>query len=243
MRRALREQGLYPYRISMLHELTPPDYPRRVEFCQWFRNQFGENVGNMETIFFSDEAWFHLSGYVNAQNYRIWSANNPHVFEETPLHPVKVGVWCALSQHRVVGPIFFDESVNAERYQEIMQNFIALLNSNERRAWFQQDNAPAHTANSTTCFLNEFFEDRVIGRGRWPARSPDLSPVDFFLWGYLKEKVYRNKPQTSNELKTEIEAAISNIDEHMLQRVFNNLIRRLKACEDIGGGHFQHFNL
>ncbi|GFX26520.1 hypothetical protein TNCV_4535321 [Trichonephila clavipes] len=44
----------------------------------------------------SDEAHFWLNGYVNKQNCRIWSEANPQVYVETPLHPEKLTVWCAL---------------------------------------------------------------------------------------------------------------------------------------------------
>ncbi|GFV83304.1 hypothetical protein TNCV_1900301 [Trichonephila clavipes] len=47
-------------------------------------------------ILFSDEAHFWLNGYVNKQNCRIWSKANPQVYVETPLHPEKLTVWCAL---------------------------------------------------------------------------------------------------------------------------------------------------
>ncbi|GFW12490.1 uncharacterized protein TNCV_817431 [Trichonephila clavipes] len=47
-------------------------------------------------ILFSDEAHFWLNGYVNKQNCRIWSEANPQVHVETPLHPEKLTVWCAL---------------------------------------------------------------------------------------------------------------------------------------------------
>ncbi|GFX45669.1 DUF5641 domain-containing protein [Trichonephila clavipes] len=45
---------------------------------------------------YSDEAHFWLNGYVNKQNCRIWSETNPQVYVETPLHPEKLTVWCAL---------------------------------------------------------------------------------------------------------------------------------------------------
>ncbi|GFT87794.1 hypothetical protein TNCV_799101 [Trichonephila clavipes] len=44
----------------------------------------------------NDEAHFWLNGYVNKQNCRIWSEANPQVYVETPLHPEKLTVWCAL---------------------------------------------------------------------------------------------------------------------------------------------------
>ncbi|GFU82498.1 hypothetical protein TNCV_433421 [Trichonephila clavipes] len=64
-------------------------------------------------ILFSDEAHFWLNGYVNKQNCRIWSEANPQVYVETPLHPEKLTVWCALW----VGGII-DLITNSDRYDE-----------------------------------------------------------------------------------------------------------------------------
>jgi hypothetical protein len=55
----------------------------------------------------SDEARFHVSGNVNAQNSRVCDTENPRVLHQRPLHDIKVGVWCAVSARRVIGPIFF----------------------------------------------------------------------------------------------------------------------------------------
>ncbi|GFX14785.1 uncharacterized protein TNCV_1485281 [Trichonephila clavipes] len=55
-------------------------------------------------ILFSDEAHFWLNGYVNKQNCRIWSEDNPQVYVETPLHPEKLTVWCALWAGGIIGP-------------------------------------------------------------------------------------------------------------------------------------------
>ncbi|GFX86223.1 hypothetical protein TNCV_2561051 [Trichonephila clavipes] len=62
----------------------------------------------------SDEAHFWLNGYVNKQNCRIWSEANPQVYVETPLHPEKLTVWCALWAGGIIGPYFFknDEGHN-----------------------------------------------------------------------------------------------------------------------------------
>ncbi|GFX49024.1 uncharacterized protein TNCV_2798151 [Trichonephila clavipes] len=58
-------------------------------------------------ILFSDEAHFWLNGYVNKQNCRISSEANPQVYVETPLHPEKLMVWCALWAGGIIGPYFF----------------------------------------------------------------------------------------------------------------------------------------
>ncbi len=102
----VQKRMAFPYRISMLHELKQEDYTPHYNYCNCFLKKIGSVIKKM-TTFFSDKAWFYLSGYVNSQNYSIRSTNNLHVFEETSLHPIKVGIWCAISKHRVVGPIFF----------------------------------------------------------------------------------------------------------------------------------------
>jgi hypothetical protein len=125
--------------------------------------------------FSSDEAWFHLSGYVNSQNSWFWSSENPHLFHEVPLHSQKIGCWCAISRKRIVGPIFFSETVTSEKYQEIIMQSISLLNEEERFCWLQQDGATSHTANSTMEMLKQFFDDRIMSKNSWPPRSPDLT--------------------------------------------------------------------
>ena len=78
--------------------------------------------------------------------------------------------------------------------------------------WFQQDGATAHTARESMQLLQEHFNGRIIsqfGDVNWPSHSPDLTSPDFFLWGYLKEKVFVNKLQSSMELKENITREIS----------------------------------
>jgi hypothetical protein len=76
----------------------------------------------------SDEAWFHLSGHINSQNTRYCAAENPHLVHEQPLHDQNIGVWCAVLGTRIIGPIFFDKTVNTEVYMNIFEEFCAQLN-------------------------------------------------------------------------------------------------------------------
>jgi hypothetical protein len=85
-----------------------------MRYCRWFRQFVQNGVDILENVFFSDEAWFHLSWYVNSQDSRFWSSENPHLFHEVPLHFQKTGCWCVISHKRIVGPIFFSETVTAE---------------------------------------------------------------------------------------------------------------------------------
>lgn len=73
----------------------------------------------------------------------------------------------------------------------------------------------------------------------WPAWSPDLSPLDFFLWGHLKENVYKEVPTTPEDMKRRIVAACRQITPFTLSRVQLSLRRRLELCIDDDGYHFE----
>ena len=80
--------------------------------------------------------------------------------------------------------------------------------------WFQQYDATSHTANVTIHLLETKFGERVISRNvavGWPPLSCDLTPLDYFLWGYVKSMVYSNKPATIDELRTNIEREIAAV--------------------------------
>ncbi|GFU76843.1 uncharacterized protein TNCV_4519991 [Trichonephila clavipes] len=72
------------------------DHQARRRFVEWAQNEIAVVPDFHKRILFSDEAHFWLNGYANKQNCRIWSEANPQVYVETPLHPEKLTVWCAL---------------------------------------------------------------------------------------------------------------------------------------------------
>ncbi|GFY13403.1 transposable element Tc3 transposase [Trichonephila clavipes] len=102
--------------------------------------------------------------------------------------------------------------------------------SNLVELWFQQDGATCHTAHATIDLLKDTFGDRLISRFgavNWPPRSCDLTPLDYFLWGYVKSLVYADKPQTLDHLEDNIRHVIADIRPQMLEKVFENWTSRL----------------
>ncbi len=95
---ATRLLKLYPYRVSVLHEVNPADCPKRIEFCKWLLHLSRDNIAVFDKFFFSNEAWVQMDGYINSQDYRTWSTQNPNEYCEAGLHPSKVEVWCAIIQ-------------------------------------------------------------------------------------------------------------------------------------------------
>ncbi|GFU58703.1 hypothetical protein TNCV_932491 [Trichonephila clavipes] len=88
------------------------------------------------------------------------------------------------------------------------QHFIPELNNHDvQELGFQQDGATCHTARATIDLLKDTFGDRLISRFgpvNWPPRSCDLTPIDYFLWGYVKSLVYADKPQMLDHLEDNI---------------------------------------
>ncbi|GFX46805.1 hypothetical protein TNCV_4039511 [Trichonephila clavipes] len=73
-----------------------PEGPEMNQTCFQNVEEWSETNITGDNSFQCDEAHFWLNGYVNKQNCRIWSEANPQVYVETPLHPEKLTVWCAL---------------------------------------------------------------------------------------------------------------------------------------------------
>ncbi|GFW83649.1 putative transposable element [Trichonephila clavipes] len=91
-----KDLGLRAYKIQLLQDLKPNDHQARRRFVEWAQNEIAVVPDFHKRILFRNEAHFWLNGYVNKQNCRIWSEANPQVYVETPLHPEKLTVWCAL---------------------------------------------------------------------------------------------------------------------------------------------------
>ena len=183
---------LYPYKVQVVQQLLPADKLQRKTFTEWFNNMCREEEYFMQHLITSDEAHFDLAGYVNKQNCRFWGREDPKIMHEKPLHSERVTVWCAVTYSCVIGPYFLEDenggavTVTAERYNHMLNNSFLpeLQRLNLKDMSMQQDGANSHTARLSMTTLRENFSGRLISRLgdiHWPSRSPDLTPVDFFL--------------------------------------------------------------
>ncbi|GFW18823.1 uncharacterized protein TNCV_5132761 [Trichonephila clavipes] len=105
---------------------------------------------------------------------------------------------------------------------------------------FQQDGATCHTARAAIDLLKDTLGDRLISRFgpvNWPPRSCDLTPLDYFLWGYVKALVYADKPQTLDHLEDNIRRVIADIRPQMLEKVIENWTSRLDYIRASRGSH------
>ncbi|EZA55737.1 hypothetical protein X777_04156 [Ooceraea biroi] len=109
--------------------------------------------------------------------------------------------------------------------------------------WYQHDGCSAHYGHRVRAMLNEIFPNRWIGRGgpiSWPARSSDITLLDYFLRGTLKNIVYQERPTTPENMKQRIISACATISPEVLRNVRVLGIQRLQRCIDVNGHHFKH---
>ena len=145
-------------------------------------------------------------------------------------------VWAGVWSGGRVGPFFFDGSVSTETYLNLLNEKVwpKISRSIKReKLWYQQDGAPAHFARTVRDWLDCHFPNRWIGRLSefpWPPRSPDLTVSDFFLWGYLKDKVYQRQPKNLTTLKLYIEQEFNKIPQQVIKKSCLSVIDRLKHC-------------
>ncbi|KYN15063.1 hypothetical protein ALC57_12726 [Trachymyrmex cornetzi] len=131
-------------------------------------------------------------------------------------------------------------------YEQLLRNQIIprirkIAGNNNDDTWFQQDGAAAHYGRHVRAYLDTQFLHRWIrkrGEIEWPARSPDLTPLDYFLWGYLKSKVYA-QPQNLDELRNRIMQEAALIDRVMIHNV-THFYNRIAFCQEAQGLQFEH---
>ena len=179
-------------------------------------------------IIFSDEAHFDLGGYVNKKNCRIWGTENP-------THPKRVTVWCGFWHNWA---IFLRKWARRDRYSQwwSLSDHVEwiFVHKNWRggycKIWFQQDDAMCHIVEATHDILRPVFEDCIINRRAdvvWPPLRCDLTPLDYYLWGAVKDKCYTDKPEKIDVLKDNIRK--DNIGEIQL-RTIDNVLKNWTDC-------------
>jgi hypothetical protein len=245
----LLKHKFHPYHIQLQQHLTEQDFQLRLNFCNWAHGKDNNDPNFFNYVLFSDEASFSNTGLVNHHNFHFYDNKNPHFIRRIDSqHRFNVNVWGGIVGSNVIGPYFLDGNLNGEKYLDFLNRQLEDLLEDVpldvvRRVWFMHDGAPAHYSERVRQFLNNNYGNQWIGRGGpvlWPPRSPDLNPMDFFLWGYTKNLVYKIIPTSENDLKEKIRNAFRSITPLMLSNVRASFRKRVDTCLQLNGHHFEH---
>lgn len=247
----LHTEKLHPYHFNPVQNLLPTDLPARLQFCQFLLHKHTQDPMFINKILFTDEATFTRRGVFNWHNNHAWELENPRLTRERHFqHEFSVNIWCGIIGDFIIGPFQLPTRLNGDQYLQFLnRDLINLLDDvplNVRQGmWFMHDGAPPHFSVAVRNYLNEWLPDRWFGRGSefpWPPRSPDLNPLDFFFWGHIKSLVYKEEIHSREQLIEKIQEATNIIkyEQGTLFKVRRYLIKGLRKCIEVNGGHFSH---
>ena len=166
----LHSVNYHPYHITLVQELSKNDRLLRVNFCRWALNTLNENPDFFSFVCFCDEATFHSTGSLNRHNSHYWSPVNPQwMREQMNQHRWSIHVWVGILNGYIIGPHFFERTINGEIYLDFLRNYLPgyleeIPLDVRQRIWFQQDGAPAHYYQRVSRFLRRRYQDRLIMR-------------------------------------------------------------------------------
>lgn len=245
----LKKDRKHPYHFTKIQELLPADKPKRLQFCHWILEKYLHDREYVQNIFWTDECHFSRAGVLNLHNQHFWAAANPRR-TRTASHQTKfsVNVWAGVLGSQLIGPFRLPSRLGSFEYlqflKEEIEDFLDNLSlQNLCRITYQHDGAPAHYGRRVKDWLDRNFPGRYLARNgpiHWPARSPDLTPLDFFVWGRMKELVYASDVNSLDVLNQRIDtsaeqvrAELSNMD------VTEAIAKRALACISAGGSNFE----
>ena len=205
--------------------------------------------GRWQNAITSDEAWVYLSDTGRKRSVQYISRSARRSEAEPSIHvanPRGVMVWVAISANGISRPLFIQPGakINATYYQNnVLQQFfskdIHKMYPN-KNYFFHQDSAPSHKAASTIAWLEQ-RNIPFIKPDEWMPSSPDASPCDYFLWGYLKAQLNKKSPRSVEGLKTAISATLKKIPQDMLNRALLAWPKRCRQIRYAGGRHIEKY--
>lgn len=256
--RILKKEGLHPYHYQRVHDLHGDmDFQSRCVMSIWLQRQIRRNPQFLKKILWMDESKFTRNGITNARNLHEWTHDNPHLKRASSFQvQFSINVWAGLLDDMLIGPVILPATLNSERFLTLLRDELPRLLedvplASRQGMYLQMDGCPAHYGRNVREFLNNNYANRWIGREGpvgWPARSPDLTPLDYFLWGHMKQKVYSAPVNSEAELHDRIMRCAEELknEPQLIRRATQHISLRVAMCLQQRGAHFEnliHYNL
>ena len=262
--------GIRGYKRKLQQVLYPSDPMRRLAFCHWFNNLRGQYPTLLQQIIWSDESAFRQDGSGGViPDTRYYATSAPANFTTSRANYSRLThIWAAFNPRiGLIGPFFIEDlpvvqaapqkTLKSVGYNELLRTKVLPFirtwcnnnNCNITDFWFQQDGATCHTTAANRNLLTTEFQGQVItiiprqtAVGEFPARSCDLTPMDYWYWAWLKGVVAAGGPYTSHAShRAAIEQAARTTNLVHMRNACYSVQRRVTACIRANGGHFERF--
>ena len=239
-----KDLKMYPYKPKNVQPLTEAHKAGRLEFSRWLLDQPEEFA---DYVLWSDEKMLEEKIRPNKQNERYWGVVDPEIEEECRVQGgKKIMCWAGLIHGEVILHWFEEGTVNQLVYLDMLENVVwprIRSVSSRRQYFFQQDGATAHTTLRVREWLATKFRERIISRYTnipWPSRSPDLSPLDYWLWSVCLAELRRNPPSDMEELKEIVQEYINSLEPGEIIKACRDITPKAMACIESNGGVFEY---
>jgi hypothetical protein len=198
---------------------------------------------------------FTRDGIFNFHNVHIWAHANPHTIREARHQTTfSTNVWAGTFGDRLIGPVRLPARLTEPTYREFLERLTQDILPDvlddvpftlRVGMWFVHDGAPPHFSRIARQYLNDHFPGKWIGHNgpvAWPPRSPDLNPIDFYLWVHVKNEVYSTPITNVDELWDRIVATFDAIRKlpGQLEHVRKSMMRCLNGCVAANGHFWTH---
>ena len=251
--RMVDEKGISNFKRTKTVAMNEGTRERRVERSINLVKKFSENPRMIEKCVWQDEKDFPLDVPVNTQNDRVYykgkksDVPSKNLDKATKRMSRKVMVSAGLCYHGATKPFFVNDKglkVNAVNYHKHLKKQLIpdIEKVTKRRDWiFMQDGASSHTSNLVQNYLSDTMKKRFVRKTEWPPSSPDVNPLDYFFWDFVKTKVYAGRRGEPFANERELQAKIRSVwtdcasDVDKIRKAIRQFVPRLKAVEQKEG--------
>ena len=245
MHQLLREDlGVKPFKMLCQQELSDHHVAMKAEKCRKLLQDIAE--GMLPNLVFTDEKKFNIRQAVDQKNNRVWASSSTTEARIVTRrqNPQSVMVWTAVTATGRSLLLFVPMGVklNSERYiSDILKGCLltwAKQHFKDEPWTLQQDSAPSHGSKFTQSWILKKIPS-FISKEDWPARSPDLNPLDYSIWSILEKRVCSTPHQTLESLKAKLMKEWDAIPQETLRAACNSFPDILKVIVKNKGSYIE----
>lgn len=228
----------YEYKVKLKKQWLSAKH--REQRMAWCRRHAHFSPDDWRNVIFSDESTFYVLERKN--QVKIWRTDEERLHQDC-IQQVntgrggKLGIWGGISGQGPTEARIFDENMDGSMYCDVLSNELKRSMAklqDKQKIIYQQDLAPWHTSNLVKAKIQK-LKLKVMD---WPAKSPDLNPVEL-VWSILDKKLMATPIYNKSTLRKRLEEEWKSLSVDLCKSLVDSMPERLAKCLKAKGGHFE----